>query len=58
MTLSLHLAKALVDSLLVHDHLLRATACSALHSRWINSELEELEALYERRIDTTLDDTT
>jgi hypothetical protein len=55
---SLGLAKLLVDSLLVHNHLLRATAISALQSRWINSELEELEALYERRINVTLGDTT
>lgn len=52
------LAKLLVDSLLVHNHLLRATAVSALQSQWINSELEELEALYECRITATPDDTT
>jgi hypothetical protein len=52
------LAKMLVDSLLVRNHLLRATAISALQSRWISSELEELETLYERRINATLGGTT
>ena len=52
------LAKLLVDSLLVRNHLLRATAASASQSRWISLELEELEALYEHRINATLDDTT
>jgi len=47
-------AKILVDSLLVRNHLLRGTAVSALQSRWISLELEELEALYERRINATL----
>jgi hypothetical protein len=29
-----------------------------MQSQWINSEMEELEALYERRITDTLGDTT
>jgi len=50
-------AQVLVNSLLVQNYLLRATASSALQSQWINSEMEELEALYERRITDTLGDT-
>jgi hypothetical protein len=57
MTHSLDLAQVLVNSLLVQNYLLRATASSALQSQWINSEMEELEALYERRITDTLGDT-
>ncbi|KAF8898929.1 kinase-like domain-containing protein [Infundibulicybe gibba] len=43
-------AKHLVSQLLIHDHIDRATVYSALKSKWINSEIGELEALYRRRI--------
>ncbi|RDB28880.1 Meiosis-specific serine/threonine-protein kinase MEK1 [Hypsizygus marmoreus] len=43
-------ARLLVESLLVHNHLLRATARSALQNKWIDCELDELESLYDRRI--------
>jgi cell division protein FtsB len=54
--LSLHLsqlqARSLVNSLLVYDHVQRATVHSALKSKWIDSELDELASLYQTRIET------
>jgi len=49
------LARALVDSLLVYKHLLRATVQDALQSHWIVGELEELDNLYKRRIISALE---
>ena len=46
-----HSAKRLVTDLLTHDHLKRATVYSALESRWIKSELKELQDLYQQRIE-------
>ena len=49
--IQLHLlAKALVDRLLVRDHLSRETVYGALRSTWITVDLEELEQAYTRRI--------
>jgi len=45
-------ARSLIDSLLVYDHTQRATVHSALKSKWINSELDELASLYQTRIGT------
>jgi len=44
-------AKRLVTHLLTHDHVKRATVYSALESRWIKSELKELQGLYQQRIE-------
>ncbi|KAF8632954.1 hypothetical protein AX15_001556 [Amanita polypyramis BW_CC] len=46
-------AKNLVTDLLTHDPLKRVTVYSALKSRWIESELEELQSLYQQRIGAT-----
>ncbi|KIK07472.1 hypothetical protein K443DRAFT_87075, partial [Laccaria amethystina LaAM-08-1] len=46
-------AKALVKSLLVHNPLQRATVRDALKSRWIDSEIEDLDALYRTRIEVS-----
>lgn len=46
-------AKALVKSLLVHNPLQRATVRDALESRWIDSEIEDLDALYRTRIEVS-----
>ena len=45
-------ARSLVNSLLVYDHVQRATVHSALKSKWIDSELDELVSLYQTRIET------
>jgi hypothetical protein len=45
-------ARSLVNSLLVYDHVQRATVHSALKSKWIDSELDELASLYQTRIET------
>ena len=45
-------ARSLVDSLLIYDHVQRATIHSALKSKWIDSELDELASLYRTRIET------
>lgn len=45
-------ARSLVNSLLVYDHVQRATVHSALKSKWIDSELDELASLYQARIET------
>lgn len=50
--LSQSLARSLVNSLLVYDHVQRATVHSALKSKWIDSELDELASLYQTRIET------
>jgi hypothetical protein len=44
------LAKALVSRLLIYNNLQRATVYSALQSRWITSELSELENAYQARV--------
>jgi len=44
------LAKALVSRLLIYNNLQRATVYSALQSRWITSELNELENAYHARV--------
>jgi hypothetical protein len=44
-------ARSLVNSLLVYDHVQRATVHSALKSKWIDSELDELASLYQTRIE-------
>jgi len=49
-------AKSLVEDLLVYNHTERSTIRTSLRSRWIVSELKELESLYERRITATLSD--
>jgi hypothetical protein len=45
-------ARSLVNLLLVYDHTQRATVHSALKSKWIDSELDELASLYQTRIGT------
>ena len=45
-------ARSLVHSLLMYDHVQRATVHSALKSKWIDSELDELASLYQTRIET------
>lgn len=44
-------ARSLVNSLLVYDHIQRATVHVALQSKWIDSELDELATLYQIRIE-------
>jgi len=44
-------ARSLVNSLLVYDHTQRATVHSALKSKWIDNELDELAKLYQTRIE-------
>jgi hypothetical protein len=44
-------AQALVSRLLVYNHLQRATVHSALRSKWIFSELGELESAYQQRME-------
>jgi hypothetical protein len=46
-----NLAKALVGRLLIHSYLHRATVYSALESRWITSDLAELQQAYQDRIE-------
>jgi hypothetical protein len=51
-------AKQLILELLIHDHLKRATVCTALASEWIQSEIKELKALYRRRITADVQECT
>lgn len=44
------IAKGLVGRLLIHSHLHRATVYSALESRWITSDITELECAYRNRM--------
>jgi len=46
----LQAAKVLIRSLLTVDHLLRATAQSAMDSQWISSEIDDLESAYHWRV--------